>query len=92
MPNCLNRVQTDFVRVGPSNILRGESDQFARDAINEGAVVAYFGAERKLRKGEVGISTRIGYSFLVHETRGRKLEITRRQGITCLRSALLRAR
>ena len=23
MPNCLNRVQTDFVRVGPSNILRG---------------------------------------------------------------------
>jgi hypothetical protein len=39
MPNCLNRVRTDLVRIGPSSLLQG---QFTRDAINEGTVVAYF--------------------------------------------------
>ena len=92
MPNCLNPVLTDLVRVGPINLLRGESGLFALDAIDEGAVVACFGAMRELRKGEVGISTRIGYSFLVQETGGRKLEITPRQGITekCLAHAINR--
>ena len=52
--------------------------------------MACFGAVRKLRKGEVGMSTRIGYCFLVQETGGRKLEITPRQGITekCLAHAI----
>ena len=76
MPNCLNRVRTDLVLVGPSNLLQGESSLFARDAINEGAVVAYFGAVREMRKGEVGTSTQKGYSFIVQETAGRKFEIT----------------
>jgi hypothetical protein len=72
MPNCLNRVRTDLVRVGPSYLLRGESGLFARDVINEGADVACFGAVRELRKGEVETRTRIGYSFIVQENGGRK--------------------
>ena len=90
MPDCVNRVRTDMVRVGPSNLLSGESGLFARETIIEGTVVACFGTVRELRKGEVGISTRIGYSFLVQETGGRKLEITPRQGITekCLAHAI----
>ena len=44
--------------------------------------MASFGAVRALRKGEVGTSTRLGYSFIVRETGGRTLEITPRQGIT----------
>jgi hypothetical protein len=45
---------------------------------------------RELRKGEVGTSSRIGYSLIVQETGGRKLEITPRQGITekCLALAI----
>ena len=82
MPNCSNRVRTDMVRIGPSNLLRGESGLFARENISEGTVVASFGAVRALRKGEVGTRTRLGYSFIVRETGGRTLEITPRQGIT----------
>ena len=33
MPNCSNRVRTDMVRIGPSNLLRGESGLFARENI-----------------------------------------------------------
>ena len=51
-----------------------------RENISEGTVVASFGAVRALRKGEVGTSTRLGYSFIVRETGGRTLEITPRQG------------
>jgi hypothetical protein len=82
MPDCVNRVRTDMVRVGPSNLLRGESGLFARETIIEGTVVACFGAVRELRKGEVGTRTRVGYSFFIRETGGRTLEITPRQGIT----------
>ena len=82
MPDCSNRVRTDMVRIGPSNLLRGESGLFARENISEGTVVASFGAVRALRKGEVGTRTRLGYSFIVRETGGRTLEITPRQGIT----------
>lgn len=82
MPNCSNRVRTDMVRIGPSNLLRGESGLFARENITEGTVVASFGAVRALRKGEVGTRTRLGYSFIVRETGGRTLELTPRQGIT----------
>ena len=71
-----------MVRIGPSNLLRGESGLFARENISEGTVVASFGAVRALRKGEVGTRTRLGYSFIVRETGGRTLEITPRQGIT----------
>ena len=53
MPDCVNRVRTDMVRVGPSNLLRGESGVFARETIIEGTVVACFGAVRELRKGPV---------------------------------------
>lgn len=90
MPNCSNRLRTDLVRVGPSNLIRGQSGLFARDVIIEGTVVAYFGCMRELRKGEVGDSTRLGYSFVVQETGGRKIEITPRQGITeeCLAHAI----
>ena len=76
MPDCVNRVRTDMVRVGPSNLLRGESGLFARETIIEGTVVACFGAVRELRKGKVGTRTRIGYSFvreIVRETGGRTL-------------------
>ena len=82
MPDCSNRVRTDMVRIGPSNLLRGESGLFARENISEGTVVASFGAVRALRKGEVGTRTRLRYSFIVRETGGRTLEITPRQGIT----------
>ena len=46
-----------MVRVGPSNLLRGESGVFARETIIEGTVVACFGTVRELRKGEVGTCT-----------------------------------
>jgi hypothetical protein len=82
MPDCLNRVRTDWVRVGPRSLLQGQSGLFARNAINEGTVVAYFGPVRELREGEVGISTQTEYSFIVQESGGRKLEITPLQGIT----------
>jgi hypothetical protein len=90
MPDCVHRVRTDMVRVGPSNLLCGESGLFARETIIEGTVVACFGAVRELREGEVGTRTRIGYSFIVRETGGRTLEITPRQGITekCLAHAI----
>jgi hypothetical protein len=92
MPDCVNRVRvrTDMVRVGPSNLLRGESGLFARETIIEGTIVACFGAVRELRQGEVGTRTRIGYSFIVREPEGRTLEITPRQGITekCLAHAI----
>ena len=71
-----------MVRIGPSNLLRGQSGLFARQNIIEGTVVASFGAVRALRKGEVGTRTRVGYSFFIRETGGRTLEITPRQGIT----------
>jgi hypothetical protein len=82
MPNCSNRVRTDMVRIGPSNLLRGQSGLFARENIIEGTVVASFGAVRALRKGEVGTRHRVGYSFFIRETGGRTSEITPRQGIT----------
>jgi hypothetical protein len=68
MPDCSNRVRTDMVQIGPSNLLRGESGLFARENISEGTVVASFGAVRALRKGEVGTRTQLGYSFIVRET------------------------
>ena len=68
MPDCSNRVRTDMVRIGPSNLLHGESGLFARENISEGTVVASFGAVRALRKGEVGTRTQLGYSFIVRET------------------------
>ena len=49
MTDCVNRVRTDMVRVGPSNLLRGESRLFARETIIEGTVVASFGNVRELR-------------------------------------------
>jgi hypothetical protein len=39
MPDCVNRVRTHMVRVGPSNLLRGESGLFARETIIAGTVV-----------------------------------------------------
>ena len=57
MPDCVNRVRTDMVRIGPSNLLRGQSGLFARENIIEGTVVGSFGAVRALRKGEVGTRT-----------------------------------
>ena len=48
-----------MVRIGPSNLLRGESGLFARENISEGTVVTSFGAVRALRKGEVGTRTRV---------------------------------
>jgi hypothetical protein len=79
-----------MVRVGPSNLLRGESGLCIRETIIEGTVVACFGAVREFCKEEVGTRTRIGYSFIVRETRGRTLEITPRQDITekCLAHAI----
>jgi hypothetical protein len=70
-----------MVRIGPSNLLRGQSGLFARENIIEGTVVASFGAVRAMRKGEVGTRTppRVGYSFFIRETGGRTLEITPRQ-------------
>ena len=48
MTNCSNRARTDMVRIGPSNLFRGESGLFARENISEGTVVASFGAVRAL--------------------------------------------
>jgi hypothetical protein len=42
MPDFVNRVRTDMVRIGPSDLLRGESGLFARENISEGTVVASF--------------------------------------------------
>jgi hypothetical protein len=71
MPDCVNRVQTDMVRIGPSNLLRGESGLSARENISEGTVMAFFGAVRVLRKGEVGTRTRVGYRIYYILAQGR---------------------
>ena len=47
----VNRVRTDMVRIGPSNLLSGQSGLFACENIIEGRVVSSFGAVRAMSKG-----------------------------------------
>jgi hypothetical protein len=63
----MNRVHTNLVRVAPNKLIPGQSGLFACEDIEEGTVVACFGAVRQLREGEEGARTRLGYSFIVKE-------------------------
>ena len=47
-----------------SKLVHGEAGLFACQDIEEGTVVAGFGAVRQLREGEEGTRTRLGYSFV----------------------------
>ena len=44
LPECMNRVRTNLVRVAPSKLIDGEAGLFACEDIEEGTVVAGFGA------------------------------------------------
>ena len=70
LPECMNRVRTNLVRVAPSKLIDGEAGLFACEDIEEGTVVAGFGAVRQLREGEEARRTRLGYSFIVKEREG----------------------
>jgi hypothetical protein len=78
----MNSVRTNLVRVATSNLIPGESGLFAYEDIEEGTVVAGFGAMRRLREGEEGARTRLGYSFKVKEREGKSLTITPNRGLT----------
>ncbi len=60
LPDCMNSVQTNLVRVAPSKSILGESGLFARQDIEEGSVVACFGTVREVRGREEGTRTRLG--------------------------------
>ena len=62
LPECMNRVLTNLVRVTPSKLIHGESGLFTCEDIEEGTVVAGFGAVRQLREGEEARRTRLGYT------------------------------
>jgi len=86
----MNRVQTNLVRVATSKLILGESGLFAGQDIEEGSVVACFGAVREVREREEGTRTRLGYNFVVKEREGRSLTITPKQGVTegCMSHAI----
>jgi hypothetical protein len=90
LPECMNRVRTNLVRVAPSKLIHGEAGLFACEDIEEGTVVACFGAVRQLREGEEGTRTRLGYSFIVKEREGKSLTITPKHGVTegCMAHAI----
>ena len=58
--------------------------------IEEGTVVAGFGAVRQLQEGEEARRTRLGYSFIVKEREGKALTITPKHGVTegCMAHAI----
>jgi hypothetical protein len=62
----------------------------SREDIEEGTIVACFGAVRQLREGEEGTRTRLGYSFIVKEREGKSLTITPKHGVTegCMAHAI----
>jgi hypothetical protein len=86
----MNRVRTNLVRVAPSKLIHGEAGLFACEDIEEGTVVACFGAVRQLREAEEGTRTRLGYSFIVKEREGKSLTITPKHGVTegCMAHAI----
>jgi hypothetical protein len=90
LPECMNRVRTNLVRVAPSKLIHGEAGLFACEDIEEGTVVACFGAVRQLRETEEGTRTRLGYSFIVKEREGKSLTITPKHGVTegCMAHAI----
>jgi hypothetical protein len=90
LPECMNRVRTNLVRVAPSKLIHGEAGLFACEDIEEGTVVACFGAVRQLREAEEGTRTRLGYSFIVKEREGKSLTITPKHGVTegCMAHAI----
>ena len=51
MPECMNRVRTNLVRVVPSKLIHGETGLFACEDIEDGTVVAGFGAVRQWWEG-----------------------------------------
>jgi hypothetical protein len=57
----MNRVRTNLVRVAPSKLIHGEAGLFSCEDIEEGTVVACFGAVRQLREGEEGTRTSSSY-------------------------------
>jgi hypothetical protein len=57
LPECMNRVRTNLVRVAPSKLIQGEAGLFACKDIEEGTVVTCFGVVRQLREGEEGART-----------------------------------
>ena len=82
LPDCMNHVRTNLVRVAPSKLIHGEAGLFANEDIEEGSVVAGFGAVRQLREGKEGTRTRLGYSLIVKEREGKSLTITPKHGVT----------
>ena len=71
--------------------MHGTREQlFACEDIEEGTVVAGFGAVRQLREGEEARRTRLGYSFIVKEREGKALTITPKHGVTegCMAHAI----
>jgi hypothetical protein len=50
VPDRMNRVRTNLVRVAPSNLILGESGLFARQDIEEGSVVMCSGCGRERRE------------------------------------------
>jgi len=70
--------------------LRLAAGLFACEDIEEGTVVACFGAVRQLREGEEGTRTRLAYSFIVKEREGKSLTITPKHGVTetCMAHAI----
>jgi hypothetical protein len=67
------RARTDLVLFlfVSSKLIIGQLGLFAYEDIEEGTVLAWFGAVRELRKGEEGTRTLSGYSFIVKESMGR---------------------
>ena len=90
LSECMNRVRTNLVHVAPSKLIRGEAGLFVCEDIEEGTVVAGFGAVRQLREGEEARRTRLGYSFIVKERQGKSLTITPKHGVTedCMTHAI----
>ena len=86
----MNRVRTNLVRVVPSKLIHGETGLFACEDIEDGTVVAGFGAVRQLREGEEGTRSRLGCSFIAKEREGKSLIITPKHGVTegCMTDAI----
>lgn len=86
----MNRVRTDLVRVASSELLSGQVGLLAYQDIDEGTVIACFGALRELRQRSENKRTLLGYSFTVKESGGRTVAFAPCQGVTdgCMAHAI----
>ena len=71
-------------------LIHGVAGLFTCEDVEEGTVVAGFGAVGQLREGEEGTRTRLGYRFIVKEREGKSLTITPKHGVTegCMAHAI----